>query len=941
MLFTACSLVAGVVPVAGGRADQASTAAAPSGPGTQYAQGTTTPPASSTVEPRTGTPGQAIPPDVRGGTESIIVKAQRRLLKEKNSPSAVTELGQQQIAQTGVGGSTATLLRQAPSVYVYQQGLGDNAPEFTIRGLRGLEIATTLDDVPTQDLLAPGSFYLSNNLGAVFTLSQISGVSVYPGVAYPDKNTFGTIGGTIAYQSKRPTDNFYLDVTGSIGSFGTYKEGFELNSGSLDGPLGSGDNAPRLLLQYNNLQTQGFIDGTPNRENEMLFAFDKPFDDGLSKLQATVIYNTAVGLIENEPVPVPYLDKNGQFSNYPTDLDFAKQSNDNLLIILRGDKYVNDNLTVSLTGFYRHNDNQLEDYGALELSQPGTTPNILTAGTAGPFINTPAGFGEGSYFGPGNLFYGVPGETYNPIALYPTGSKYCPAAYVAVWGGRANAPCGLNDQVSITANDTYGIQPRVTILPPDFYGISNTIKIGGLVAKETQPTSQQYLGPVAGGSIDAANAGSNPGASQFLGGVQRTIYQGFIQDKIDLIDNTLHITPGLTIEGTASSYVNPLAFGTTALSPVFHGIPASPGDFYGYYKSNKWDRDPLPFLNVSYDFDKIAPAAKGVSVYGSLGESALFAPTTDFGPNTAGPPPGASIVHLYEGGVRYNVSSVAASIDYFYQKVDRDFGFFEFQSGPQNGQSEYSNTGLRETKGFEANITWQVTPAIQLFANGSHLLAKYLASGSASDTVAEDQYGIAFKGTPETGIPDWVSTFGIDYNRKSTLYDNDILDARFSGTYTGHQYTSYDLQGNTYLNPAITYPGLLPLNYTGCTGVAATNTTGCPAYTRYNQIIGATTYDPHGGISPFAVFNLDLNYTLPTPYLPVIKHVVFDLNIQNLFNQFYYQYFYKQVSPTNCGTFTSGPFNGLPKNNYSCGAQYADDIPGQPFSVFFTVTARF
>src|SRR5580698_236253 len=53
-------------------------------------------------------------------TESVIVKAQRRLLKEKNSPSAVTELGARQIASTGVSGSTATLLRQAPSVYVYQ-----------------------------------------------------------------------------------------------------------------------------------------------------------------------------------------------------------------------------------------------------------------------------------------------------------------------------------------------------------------------------------------------------------------------------------------------------------------------------------------------------------------------------------------------------------------------------------------------------------------------------------------------------------------------------------------------------------------------------------------------------------------------------------------------------------------------------------------------------
>ena len=240
--------------------------------------------------------------------------AQRRLLKEKNSPSAVTELGAKQITAVGVAASTGQLLRQAPSVNVYQQGLGDNAPELTIRGVRGIEVATTLDGVPTQDLLAPGNFYLSNNIGGVFTTSQISGVSIYPGVAYPDKNTFGTIGGTIAYSSKRPSNDFYVDVTGSVGSFGTFREGFEVNSGAFDSPLGTGENAAKVLLNYNNFQTQGFIDGTPNRENEMEFAFDKPYTDGLSKFQATVIYNTANGLIENEPVPVPYLNKNGLFS---------------------------------------------------------------------------------------------------------------------------------------------------------------------------------------------------------------------------------------------------------------------------------------------------------------------------------------------------------------------------------------------------------------------------------------------------------------------------------------------------------------------------------------------------------------------------------------------------------------------------------------------------
>jgi iron complex outermembrane receptor protein len=376
------------------------------------------------------------------------------------------------------------------------------------------------------------------------------------------------------------------------------------------------------------------------------------------------------------------------------------------------------------------------------------------------------------------------------------------------------------------------------------------------------------------------------------------------------------------------------------------------------YKATKWDRDFLPFFNISYDFDKILPPAKGLSVYASTANSSLFAPIGDFGPNSAGTPPFASQVHLYEGGVKYNVSNVVFTADYFYQKVDRDFGFFIFQSGPQNGETEYSDYGQREFKGQEAAVTWQVTPEWQLFGNASHLLAKYLTSGFALDTVAEDQYGIESKGDPVSGVPSWLANFGVDYDHKSLFVDNDNADIRLTGRYIGHQYTTFDYGGSAYLTVP-NFPGLAPLDYganpayggTACgtynaaTGMANT----CAAYTRYNQVTGATITDTKsGGISPFVLFNIDATYVLPTPQLPVIKQLTFNANIQNLFNHFYYQYFYKQVTPGSCGTFGPGsPFYApgaktqLSQNNYSCGPEFADGIPGAPFTVFFSVKARF
>jgi iron complex outermembrane receptor protein len=861
-------------------------------------------------------------------SEQILVKARQLLLKARNSPSAATELGARQITAAGVAGNAASLLRQAPSIYEYQYGLGDSTPEFSIRGVRGLESAETLDGVPMQDLLAPGitaiADNLGNSIGNYFELSQISGVTIIPGVAYPDQNTFGTIGGTIAFDSKRPSAQPSLDVSGSVGSFQTWREGFEFNTGALDSVLGSGDNAPRALLSYQNLQSAGFIDHLGTRENNFEAAFDKPYNDGLSMFQATVLFNTGEGYVENEPIPQPYQEKYGLFSNFPTSENFGYQDNRYLTLILKDDTYVSDMLKLGLTGFYRHNDNQLETYGSLSVTPPVGDYNPAAVGTAYPFIDTPAGFGYAGFYGPGGVLYKPGVYTYTPLAAYPPGSAACPKSFVAEYAAVGQvAPCGLNAQLNVGSSDTYGVQPRATVFLPSLWGIENTLKIGGLFAKETSPATRSYFGgtpdvPQTPGNLDTMFGGGFEGG--FDGGTQRTILQTYAQDKIDLLDNTLHVTPGVTLEASASGFRQ---------SEVFNFALGG----FAPYKATKWDRDYLPFLNVSYDFARVLPAAAGLSVYGSTGQSALFAPVSDFGPNGNGAPPNASIVHLYEGGARYDTSSLLLSVDYFYQKIDRDFSYFTNVSLPETGLSLYSDVGQRETKGVEGAVQWQVTPELQLFGNFSHVLAKYLTNYFAYVTVAEDQYGIAFKGAPVAGVPNWLSTFGVDWSRKSSLSDNDDLNVRFGATYTGSQPITYNLEGDS---PAPNFPGLPP-DIGICTVQSAQSANPPPACARFAELAGATVYDPHQRLSPFAVFNLDLTYKLPTPWLRPLRDITFDLNVQNLFDERYYQYYYVQISPGPCPATPSNPV----ASPFGCSPNFAQGVPGEPFSVFFTATAHF
>jgi iron complex outermembrane recepter protein len=856
-----------------------------------------------------------------GNTESITVRAQRQLLREKNSPSAVTELGPAQIAQTGVQGSPATLLRNAPSVYVYQQGIGNNEPVLTVRGSRGLEVAQTYDGVPMQDLLNGGTGgYLQNIVGGHFNLDQISGVSIYPGVAYPDKSTFGTIGGTVAYTSLRPSNESHVDLFGSVGSFGTWNEGFSADTGRMDGFLGTGVDAPKMMIKYSNLQTNGFIDYTPARYNNMEFAFDKPYDQGLSLFQATVLYNTGNGLILPEPIPTPYLQQNGPFSNYSPDQQFMRQNNDYFSLILKNDTYINDYVSAGLTAFYLYSDSYTQSYGNPTIFGPNGAPGSATVGGASPFNQTPAGFGQEGLYGPGNTYY-FPG-----VYPYDPSGAACPAGVTAQWtAAGSTSPCGLNSEYTRVHNDTYGFQPRVSITPPTIWGINNTIKIGGLMAKETSPAGQEYLGVTSEFPHTSGNLVPNSTGTGFDGGVQRTIYQGYAQDKIDLVQNTLHVTPGVTLEGTDSSFVGSQVLNGTPSAAALASDYCQAGNScnFGSYKAHKWDREWLPFLNVAYDLDKVLPAARGVSLYASYATSALFAPTTDFGPNAAGSgPPNAAIVHMYEAGIKYNRPNLSLSLDYFYQHVERDFGFFQYQSGPLAGTEIYTNDGQREMKGFEASGIWQVTPRWQLFGNVSYTLAKYLATSLAFVTVQEDQFGLALRGAPIAGVPDWLSTFGVDYDHRNLALRGDELNVRFEGQYTGRQNTTYDVTGLTNLGPI---PGFPPYG----------------TYGYYNATAGSTVYNPHGGISPFAIFNLDLNYKIPVRNAGPLQRLDFDLNVLNIFNTHYFQYFYNQISPSSCGKFTSGRFAGQQISNYGCTPSFDDALPGEPAAITFTVSARF
>ncbi len=793
--------------------------------------------------------GNAQTDAIQAGTTVNIDTVQKTyrelLLKEKNVASAVSEVGQAEIQSTGQLGSVQSLLKQTPSINSYQSGVGQNTPELTVRGVRYSELSTTLNGIPINDLLSGGQGgFLSNNIGNAVTVGQISSVNVYPGTAPVDVQGFGTNGGTIAYQTLKPTPKPFVEVTGGVGSFDFNEYGITVNTGAVPGTDGL-----MALLRYDRQENNGFIQNTQSRYRDFSASFDKPYNDGTSHVTLDVLYNTGQGYLPPSPVALDQIAANGFYYNLSHNETQFRQDNTFLTAILGDETYVNEHLILSGKLFFVGTDSK---------SSSSVNPNIITQnypyqpnfqvpfyfdGPIGPTANRtniPYIGGTSPYYKPGVF-------TYDPLINAPAGSD--PTNVDSYRNGESAT-------VTYTATNTYGITPKANIFLP-----YNNITIGGLFTKEEQPEVGQYIG---GPGLDFAQV---PGYNSLVypaGGANRTVYQGYAQDRIDLIHNTLHLEPGAAWEGVLTTNSVPLS------------VTRRP------YMLQNYDKAFEPYLGGSYDLPY------HTVIYASYGRSASFPQITNYRLGASGSTnaPHNTILHAYEAGIRYDTPRLYLNLDYFYQKTTSAVGFY---ANYLTSQFLYDNSGANQYRGVEASAQYRVTPALQVFGNGSYNDAQYLNNYAATTTPFNDQFGYAFKDTHLSTVPSWLFNVGASYEKGP-------ISLRLWDQYTGPQYTTYNLSADPNVQPN-------------------------------GQLQAATVTSPGYRLPEFNTVNFLGSYTMPINSGYGLKSLKFTLNAQNIFNMHYFAYRY----------LSNFSYAGSYANN----TYYTNALAGPPASVIFNVTARF
>ena len=775
--------------------------------------------------------GNNVAPSDTYEIEKVHIRYKKNLLKEKDLPSAITVLDQKSIATVNpTMGSIQTLLKQSPSVVAYTQGPGQSAPTLAVRGVKNDELAETLNDVPVTSLLGGTGDYLSNNVSGPITLPELDSVTVYPGVAPPEKSGFGTVGGTIAYTAKSPTDDPYAELEGGYGSFDTSHFGFTINTGKWY----NDPDAPKSLLLYDQSETAGYVDNTPAHYHNFLFNTVKPFDDGLTQVGLLIIYNQGNGLLQTTPTPTALINSNKWTYNFPTSAGYYNQAGQFLTTILSDKSFINRYLDFQGSVFYMHQTQTTDSYSA-PYTTDGSYPYAVNVQAPYNFFGDVS---PGSGFDVGNF-------TYNPDAVFGSGEAGESSEYTSTWG------------------NTVGITPRLNIHLP-----YNTIAIGGLVAKQTQSTDQYIYG--GNGAETHQEIGYD--ADQYGGGQQRTVYVGYVSDKIDLLNNKLHIEPALRVSAAYTS------------NTIVQQWDQVPGKYRNFTKVGE------PYIGISYDLPY------NMTAYATYGKSSLFSPVSDYGEGEnplAGSEtaPSPEIVHMYEAGLRYVTPRLYLSADYFYQKVNDAFSFYENYA---TGQAFYANDGGFMVRGVELAGKFRLNPEFTLSGNFSYNNTDYTNSAFEFVTLANDQFGYAFQGTPFSNTPNYLGNIALDY-------DSGPWTAEISGQYTGREDESTDL--------------ILP----NCGTLAASKTPAC-------QLSGATTTDVNQTNDPNFLVNFNASYKIPfkNPRIQSVKLIFTALNILDVH---YYTYAYTSEI-ANAGVYSVNP-------------NYASGLIGPPRSVQLDLVARF
>lgn len=182
----------------------------------------------------------------------VVVKAVRA---PKSSPFAVENINKQELQSFAASGKELPLLfARTPGVLAWSEnGVGTGTVYMRMRGAADSRINVTVDGVPLNSPEDQCVFWANMNSYA----SLMGSAQIQRGIG-SSTNGDGAFGGSISLATAAPSLKPTLELTGSYGSFNTYRFGGNFSTGLLWNHL-------VLDGAYHETNTDGYIHGTSGR----------------------------------------------------------------------------------------------------------------------------------------------------------------------------------------------------------------------------------------------------------------------------------------------------------------------------------------------------------------------------------------------------------------------------------------------------------------------------------------------------------------------------------------------------------------------------------------------------------------------------------------------------------------------------------------------------
>ena len=184
--------------------------------------------------------------------DGILLKDQVKVIStraKENSPYSFSNISRDFIEKNNSGKDIPFLLNSTPSTYsTSDAGNGIGYTGIRIRGSDATRINVTVNGIPYNDSESHGVFWVNISDLA----SSANSIQVQRG-AGSSTNGGGAFGGTVSIKTGKPSENLSVKYSSSAGSFKSFKNTLELNSGLIK-------NKVNLNLRLSKIDSDGYVD---------------------------------------------------------------------------------------------------------------------------------------------------------------------------------------------------------------------------------------------------------------------------------------------------------------------------------------------------------------------------------------------------------------------------------------------------------------------------------------------------------------------------------------------------------------------------------------------------------------------------------------------------------------------------------------------------------